>query len=429
MNTKELIHKLFYIPRSIAGPGNRKTIKILSNYCGNKITMKSFKSNKKFGNWIVPKEWIVKKALVLDRKKRKIIDFNRNNLELVVNSDSYKGTMSRKSFLKKIFTLKKNIKAIPYVTSYYRENFWSVCMKYTDVKKLKNQKYLIDIETIKKNGRMNYGEYFIKGRNKKEIIFTTYICHPQMANNELSGPVVLSGLINGIKKYLGNKKPKFSYRFLFLPETIGSIAYINKNISKLKKNVFSGYVITCVGTKEKFKLVLSPNENSVADNIAKQALNKIANKNWETRSFLERGSDERQWCSPNVNLPFCSICRSKYGEYKEYHTSLDNLNFIKLEGLKDSQRLYYEIFKIFENSNFYFSKSIGEPKLDIHGLYPKISTLDTRKKIKNLMNIIAYCDGNKNEHEIAQRLSLKINYVKKILNNLEKKKILINKFN
>ena len=157
---------------------------------------------------------------------------------------------------------------------------------------------------------MNYGEYYIKGKNKKEIIFSSYICHPQMANNELSGPVVLSGLINEIKKYLGNKKPNFSYRFLFLPETIGSIAYIHKNISNLKKNVFSGYIITCVGTKKKFKLVLSPNENTVADNIARQALNKVYN-NWETRSFLERGSDERQWCSPKVNLPFCSICRSK----------------------------------------------------------------------------------------------------------------------
>ena len=213
-----------------------------------------------------------------------------------------------------------------------------------------------------------------------------------------------------------------------MPETIGSIAYIHKNISKLKKNVFSGYIITCVGTKKKFKLVLSPDENTVADNIAKQALNKIAQKNWETRSFLERGSDERQWCSPKVNLPFCSICRSKYGEYKEYHTSLDNLDFIDLKGLKESQKLYLEIFKTFENSNFYLSRSIGEPKLDIHGLYPKISTLETRKKIKNLMNIIAYCDGEKNEYEIAHRLNLEVPYVKKVLNNLKRKEILINNF-
>jgi len=428
MSTKELLHKLFYIPRSIAGPGNRKTIKILSSYCGNKIKLRSFKSNEKFGNWIVPKEWIVKKAQVLDKKKRKIVDFNRNNLELVVNSVSFKGLISKKSFLKKIFTLKKNIRAIPYITSYYKKNFWGVCMKYADVKKLKDKKYFVEIETVKKNGKMNYGEYFIKGKNKKEIIFSSYICHPQMANNELSGPVVLSGLINEIKKYLGNKKPNFSYRFLFLPETIGSIAYIHKNISNLKKNVFSGYIITCVGTKKKFKLVLSPNENTVADNIAKQALNKIAHNNWETRSFLERGSDERQWCSPKVNLPFCSICRSKYGEYKEYHTSLDNLDFIDLKGLKESLKLYLEIFKTFENSNFYLSRSIGEPKLDIYGLYPKISTLGTRKKIKNLMNIIAYCDGEKNEYDIAQRLNLKIPYVKKVLNNLKRKEILINNF-
>ena len=429
MNTKKLMNKLFYIPRSLAGPGNRKTIKILSRYCENKIKMKSFKSNTMFGKWKIPKEWIVKKGIVLDKRKNVIVDFNRNNLEIAVNSDSFKGTLSKKDLLKKIHTLKNNINAIPYITNYYSKNFWSICMKYKDVKNLKHDEYSIDIQTVKKNGKMNYGEYYLKGRNKKEIIFTTYICHPQMANNELSGPVVIAGLINDIKKYLNNIKPKFSYRFLFLPETIGSIAYINSNISKLKKNVFSGFVVTCVGTKKKFKLVLSPSENTVADDIAKQALNRVVKNKWETRSFLERGSDERQWCSPNVNLPFTSVCRSKYGEYKEYHTSLDNLDFINEKGLKESQKLYFEIFKIFESSKFYFSKSLGEPKLDTYGLYPKISTLGTRKKVINIINVIAYCDGKKNEYEIAKKLNLDIIDVKKILKNLEKKKIILDKYN
>ena len=134
MNTKKLMNKLFYIPRSLAGPGNRKTIKILSRYCENKIKMKSFKSNTMFGKWKIPKEWIVKKGIVLDKRKNVIVDFNRNNLEIAVNSDSFKGTLSKKDLLKKIHTLKNNINAIPYITNYYSKNFWSICMKYKDVK-------------------------------------------------------------------------------------------------------------------------------------------------------------------------------------------------------------------------------------------------------------------------------------------------------
>lgn len=425
MNIKQLITNLFYIPRSLAGPGNRKTLKILSNFCNNKIRVKSFKSNAKFNNWKIPQEWIVKKGVILDKNKNKIIDYNRNNLELVVNSESFKGYISKKKLIKKIFTLKDSPNAIPYITSYYSKNFWGVCMKYKDVQKLKDNKYFVDIDTKKINGKMNYGEYFIKGKSRSEIVFSTYICHPQMANNELSGPVVTGLLINRIEKYLKkNKKLNFSYRFLFLPETIGSIAYISSNFQKLKKYVHAGYIITCVGTKSKFKLVLSPQGNSVSDFHAKQALTKIVNKNWETRSFLERGSDERQWCSPKVNLPFSSICRSKYGEYKEYHTSLDNLKFISIKGIKESEDLYFEIFKNFEESKFYFSNSIGEPKLDIYGLYPKTSTLKTRRKIKNLMNIIAFCNGKNNEYSIAEKSKLKINYVKKILKSLNAKGIL-----
>ena len=426
MDTSQLIKKLFYIPRSLAGPGNRKTIKILSNFCDKRIKTKFFKSNIKFNDWKIPQEWIVKKAIVLDKDKNRIVDFNRNNLELVVNSDSYKGIISKKNLLKKVFTLKKNPKAIPYITNYYSKNSWGVCMKYEDVQKLKDNNYFVDIETKKKNGKMNYGEYFIKGKTNKEIIFSTYICHPQMANNELSGPAVIVLLINKIQKYLKkNKKLNFSYRFLFLPETIGSIAYISSNYSRLKRNVRAGYVVTCVGTKEKFKLGLSPQGNSISDFAAKQALTRKVKNNWETRSFLDRGSDERQWCSPKVNLPFSSICRSRYGEYKEYHTSLDNLKFISSAGIKESENLYYEIFKIFEKSKFYLCNSIGEPKLDIHGLYPKISTLKSRKKTKDLMNIIGFCDGKSNEFAIAEKCKLNINYVKKTLEYLKNKGILI----
>ena len=401
-NLYKLADKLFKIPRSLAGKGNRTTLKILTTFTNGKIKTKGFKSNKVFNGWKIPKEWEVISATIKNDIGEKIIDFKRNNLELVSYSDSFKGFVSLKNLKKKIFTLKKIPNAIPYITSYYSKNFWGVCMSYQKFKKLKKCDYEVNINTKKINGYLNFGEYLIKGKSKKEIVFLTYICHPQMANNELSGPTVLSGLINEINKRYKKKKTNFSYRFLFLPETIGSIAYLNKNYKNLKKNFLAGYVVTCVGTKKNFKLIPSMDPNSVSNKIAISVLNKTYFKKWKHLSFLDRGSDERQWCYPGTNLQVSSIVTSKYNDYKEYHTSLDNMKFINNVALKRSKNIYFEIFKTLENSEFYITKSIGEPKLDRYGIYPKISTTKSRFIVKNYMNVLTYCDGTNNLNQISK---------------------------
>lgn len=418
----QLANKIFKIPRSLAGEGNRKTLNILSKFTKNRIKIKGFKTNTYFNGWKIPKEWKVIHAYVKNKSGKKIVDFKKNNLHLVSYSDSFKGKLNLQDFKKRVFTLKHLPRAIPYVTSYYSKNYWGICMNYNNYKRLKNEVYEINIKTEKINGVMNFGEYFVKGKTKKEIILMSYICHPQMANNELSGPVVLSSLINKLKnKY---KKTNFSYRFLFLPETIGSIAYLNKNYKRLKDNFFAGYVLTCIGTLEKFKLIPSLTSDSISNKIAIQELQGKFKTNWKKMSYLDRGSDERQWCFPGTNLQISSIVTSKYNDYKEYHTSLDNMSFINKLGLIRSRDLYLNIIKNYESSSFFKIKSLGEPKLDKYGIYPKISTSKTRSKVKDLMNVLTYCDGTNNIKEISKLSKLSYKKTNDIASLLHKLKII-----
>ena len=381
MIKKKIKENIFKIHRSLAGSGNRKTIKILSNQASKKIKLKSFKSGKSYNGWKIPNEWNVKEAFI-SYKNKKIIDFKNNNLHIIPNSVSVDKFLNLQNLKKKIFTIKNYPDAIPYITNYYSKNFWGFSMQYNKLRKLTPGKYRVKISVDSKKGFMNYGEAFIKGSSKKEIIFTTYICHPQMANNELSGPLVNTNLFNMIKDISKKKKLQFSYRFLFLPETIGTIALLNERLSYFKKNALAVYVITCVGTEKKFKLIQSPYGDTVSEKIAIQALKNYSP--WEKKSFLERGSDERQWLAPKVSIDCCSIVTSKYGEYKEYHTSKDDLNFISLNGIKRSTKLFFKIFQIFENSKFYYNLNIGEPKMDLYGIYPKISTINQKKRLNHL---------------------------------------------
>lgn len=421
MIKKNIIEKIYRIHRSLAGEGNRKTLKILSNQASNSIKIKSFKSGKLYNGWKIPNEWNIKEAFI-SYKNKKIIDFKINNLHLVANSVSIDKYLNLNTLKKKIFTLKNYPSAIPYITNYYSKNFWGFSMQYQKFKKLIPGKYRVKIDVDSKKGFMNYGEAYIKGNSKKEIIFATYICHPQMANNEISGPVVNTNLLNLIKDFSKKKKLRYSYRFLFLPETIGTIALLNERLAFFKKNALAVYVITCVGTEKKFKLIQSPYKDTISEKIAIQVLNEYPS--WEKRSFLERGSDERQWLSPNVSIDCCSIVTSKYGEYKQYHTSKDDLNFISLNGIKRSTNLFFKIFKNFENSKFYYSPNIGEPKMDKHGIYPKTSTKNQKKIVKSFMDVLSFCNGKNNQKAISNFVNLDLIKTIKILNFLEKKKVI-----
>lgn len=413
-----LVKKLFPINRSITGEGNVKTLKILKEINSN-LKIKSFKSGMKVYDWEIPLEWNVKKAYIQHSSGKKFAEFKKNNLHLASYSQPVNKKLSRVDLLKKIFTFKKNAKFIPYVTLYYTKD-WGFCMSKIEKDKLPNGNYKVLIDSRFSKGNLHYGEYYIKGKVSKEIIFTTNICHPSMANNELSGPTVLTYLI----KYLKKKKNYFSYRFLFLPETIGAIAYINKNLKKLKKNTFCGFVVSCVGDDKNFSLINSPEEDNIADISLKAALFK--KKKRKFYSFKHRGSDERQFCSPLVNLPFAGFSRSKYGEYPEYHSSGDNLSLISDEGLKSSYELLKNLINAFEIGIYPKSKVFCEPQLSKRKLYPLVGTVKNRNqnRSKITLDLIAYSNGKKTIFEIAIILNVELKLILEIYETLIKEEVL-----
>ena len=261
-----------------------------------------------------------------NKRGRKIIDFKKNNLHLVGYSKPIKKKINKQELFKHLHTLEKLPKAIPYVTSYYNK-YWGFCSTHNQ-KKLINKNYRIKdkfeicINTkFNKNGFMHYGELILPGLSKKEILISTYICHPSMANNELSGPLVAIAL----SKFFIKRKLKKTLRFIFIPETIGSITYLSKNLNHLRQNVIGGYNLSCIGDDRQYSCMFSKYENTPSDTAIIETFKKLKIK-FKKYSFLDRGSDERQYNSPGIDLPIASIFRTKYGEYPEYHTSLDNFN-------------------------------------------------------------------------------------------------------
>ena len=407
-----LAEKLFPICRSITGSGTRKTLKIIKSELKN-LKISKVHSGKKFFDWIVPKEWIIRDAYILDKNNKKIIDFKNNNLHLVNYSQPISKKLNRNALLKKIFSLKSKKNAIPYVTSYYKKN-WGFCTSknhkdFLKRKYQKNDKFFVKIDSaFKSKGVLNYGEYLLKGKSNKEILISTYICHPSMANNELSGPM-LSILL---AKYFKKKINKYSIRFLFVPETIGSIIYLKKNLSKLKKNVIASYNLTCVGDNKNYSYIPTKNGNTFSDKSILKAF-KSLNLNFKKYSFLDRGSDERQYNSPGIDIPMVCFCRSKFDSYYEYHTHLDNLKFISKKGLLGSFKVMKKTIEIINETYRPITTILCEPFLTKYNLYETLS-INNKKFSKDIMNFLQYCDGQNTLDDIATKINLKLSKVKKI---------------
>tara|TARA_B100000989_G_scaffold298400_1_gene287526 strand:- start:20045 stop:21334 length:1290 start_codon:yes stop_codon:yes gene_type:complete len=410
---------LFPYNRSLTGEGNLKTFKFIKNKLKN-LKLLKFPTNKKVFDWKVPYVWNVKDAYLANHKNFKIVDFKKNNLHLVGYSHPVNKNVSFKELEKHLHYIKKQPNAIPYITSYYKK-YWGFCLSYKQFKKLnKNKDYYVRVQSSFKKGFMHVGEILIKGRSKKEILLSTNICHPSMGNNELSGLVTTMA----ITKYLQSKKIlNYSYRILFLPETIGSISYINKNLAKLRKNTIGGLNIVCTGDEGDFSFLPSKYQNSLFEKIALNTLKKYI-KNVKKYSFLDRGSDERQYCSPGINLPVCSIMRSKYGKYKEYHTSLDNLKFISAKGLGKSYKIIKLFLAEFENTKIYINTNMCEPFLSKYNLYPTISDKKSFQNTKLIKNILTYCDGKNDVSAISKLIKENEKKVNKVLKILIKKKLI-----
>ena len=343
----KLIKKIFPYNRSLTGNGNRKTLyeikKILKN-----LKIIEYKSGEKVFDWIIPPEWNVKNAYIT-YKKKKILDFKKNNLHLLGYSSSFKKKITLEYLKKHLYTDKENKKAVPYITSYYKRN-WSFCVSKEFKNNLKSGEYGININSsFKKNGNLTIGEIKIKGRSKKEILISTNICHPSMANHETTG----ISIATFISKFLLNRNNKFSYRILFIPETVGVISYLKKNLKILKKFFFAGFHLTCLGGTKEFSMVSTKYENSYSDYVAKQILKTKKNKRIYT--FQNAGSDERQYNYPGIDLPVVTLTRELFGKFKEYHTSDDNLKKLNVDELRNSYEFVKNVILLVER-NFDFIK-------------------------------------------------------------------------
>jgi aminopeptidase-like protein len=259
--------------------------------------------------------------------------------------------------------------------------------------------YEVFIDSELFDGSLTYGELFIPGRLNREVFISTYICHPSMANNELSGPSVTVFIA---KWLLARGSNRFSYRFVFIPETIGSIAYLSKNKDLLKSNVFAGFNVTCVGDNRNYSYLPSRNGNSLSDNVAKHVLKHMC-PSYKSYKWIDRGSDERQYCAPGIDLPIASIMRTKYGEYDEYHTSLDDLiNVVTVEGLEGGYTAIKRAIEALEENFFPKINVFCEPQLGKRGLYPTLSTKTSGEQVKLMMNLITWSDGTKSLLDIAE---------------------------
>ncbi|EKG1206799.1 DUF4910 domain-containing protein [Campylobacter jejuni] len=409
----ELACELFPIARSITGQGFRDSLEILNKTLGGGIIkFHSIKSGTKVFDWIVPDEWNVKEAYIITPEGEKICDFKKHNLHLLNYSEAIDQEIELEELQDHLYSIEEIPDAIPYVTSYYKRR-WGFCLAHNERKKLKKGKYKVYIDAKHdENGVLDYADFILPStqNSKDEILISTYLCHPSMANNELSGPVVAIFLARWL---LSLKERKYNYRFVIIPETIGSIVYLSKHLEHLKKHVKAGFVLSCLGDDHAYSLIHTPKENTLSDKVA---LHTLKNKeNFKAFSFLDRGSDERQYNAPLVNLGIVGVCRTKYGEYKQYHTSKDDLNFISKKGLMSGLQSIQEMILNLEINAVYENTIVCEPNLGKRGLY---HTLSTANDIPLACNFLAYCDGENDIIDIANILNMQAYEFKELLEKI-----------
>lgn len=415
----DLCVKLFPICRSITGNGVRQTLNILNSVIGGEMVVHEVPSGAKVFDWTVPKEWNIKDAWIKDSKGNKILDFKNTNLHVVGYSLPVDKIVSLEELKNIIYTQPEQPDAIPYVTSYYKERY-GFCMTQNQKDSLTEGNYHIFIDSELKDGNLTYGELIIPGESKQEVFLSTYVCHPSMANNELSGPAVSIHLAKWLKSL---PKKRYTYRIVFIPETIGSITYLSKNLEYLKEHVIAGYNLSCVGDNRTFSYVASRYGNTLADKVAKNVLG-FYYPDYKTYSFLNRGSDERQYNAPGVDLPVCAICRSKYSEYPEYHTSKDDLNLISPQGLAGAFEVYKECITALENNYKYKIKVLCEPQLGKRGLYPTISQKGNSYSVKAITDFIAYADGTNDLIDISNIIGVPVKELLSIIKKLKSNDLL-----
>lgn len=410
ITTKEEIEafykKLFPITRSLTGNGNLETIRILNEIIN--LNVSKVPTGEKVFDWTIPNEWNIKEAWIKNTKGEKIIDIANSNIHIMSYSESIHTKLKLKELAAHLFYLLEQPNAIPYKTSYYHRN-WGFCLTYNDYKNNFNdeEEYEVFIDSELKEGHLSYADYLIEGKSQSEYLISTYFCHPSMVNDNLSGVLLTAFLAKEFSKLSLN----YSYRFVFIPETIGAITYCWKNEEKMK-NLLGGFVVSCVAGPGKFGYKKTYLENSLLDRIVNYTLfeNGI---DFIKYPFEPQGSDERQYSSPGFRIPVGLITKDKFHEYEYYHTSLDDLNFAKPEYLIDSLKIYLEVIKNLDaNQKFISLNPNCEPQLGRRGLYPTIgrrtikSNTESYNELDVILWLLFYGDGSLTLFEIHEKTGI-----------------------
>ena len=396
--------RLWPLLRSITGDGLRASLEILAEVLP--LQRIEVPSGTAVFDWTVPQEWRVHAAYVVAPSGERILDVAVNNLHLVNYSISFRGTLSRAKLDEHLHSLPEQPQAIPYVTSYYAPR-WGFCLPHEQRCALGDGDYEVVVDTEHFDGSLSIGEAVLPGSEPREVLFSSYLCHPSMANNELSGPLVTAYLY---RRLAAMPERRHTYRFVLAPETIGSLSYLNVRGEHLRERLIAGYVITCVGIDVPFVYKRSRRGDSLAD---RAALGVLAQRQQEFRDlefFPDGGSDERQYCSPGFNLPVGSVIRAVYGTYPQYHTSLDSKTLISFDALQETIDVCEELVAALEqNRSFKRVTPYGEPQLGRHGLYPTLGTRDASRVVSALMWLLNYADGEHDLLWIASRSGHSVN--------------------
>jgi aminopeptidase-like protein len=396
----KLLRRLFPICRSLAGRGTVETLSILKEYIP--LEIREIPSGTRVYDWTVPKEWNIENAYIKGPDGKKFADFKENNLHVMGYSVPVHAKMPLSELKPHLHSLPSEPDLIPYHTSYYHEN-WGFCIADRELRKLRDGEYEVVLDSSLEDGKLRYGEFYLPGETKDEILLSSYICHPSMANDNTSGIVLGVFLARALQS---QESRRYSYRFLFAPETIGALAWLSKNEKHLPR-IKHGLVITCVGDSGRFNYKKSRQGTAEIDRAAEKML-LDSGEPFLIIDFVPTGSDERQFCSPGFNLPVGSLMRTQYLKFRQYHTSGDDLSLVSADSIAGSLGKYLALIAILEKNRYYQNLNPkGEVMLSKHGLYSKSSpSYRTDAEMARLW-VLNQSDGSKSLLDIACKSQMK----------------------
>ena len=406
--------ELFPLNRSITGEGVRQTLKMCSDRIaeadGVGFEIKNVASGTEVFDWTVPKEWAIREAYIEDESGNCIVDMAVSNLHVMGYSTPVDQWVDLDELKEHVFTLPDQPDIVPYVTSYYKERF-GFCMSQKQLDSLALGRYHMYIDSELFDGNLTYGE------SDEEIFFSTYDCHPSMANNEVSGPVLMCELIKYVKSL---KNRRYTYRFIIIPETIGAITYLatGDHLKHMKEHIVAGFNISCVGDDRDYSIVHSKYADTLADRVLLSVLKSHTDGKYSDYSFLKRGSDERQYNSAGVDLPVVCFCRSKFGEYPEYHTSADDMTLISPEGFQGGYDVMTQVVDALEYNRIYVMTQPCEPQLGKRGLFPTVSKKGSYDAVMAMMYFMTYADGRNDLIGISEITGVPVKELTEIVDKL-----------